>query len=116
MKEKARNFVSAIFICFIGSLVFSVGIWGQGETNQGFFEILLNVFFVSLIVAVVVWIISLFYRLSIYKGEITERRNFIEAIQQDLENLEGYEKEDFEELKEELVRIRKETEDYLWNI
>ena len=112
--KRFKNFGSVILICLIISVVFTDTIISETETSGNFFDHFLKVFFISLIVALIIWVFSKIYQF--YKSKIIEKEQFLQEINERLEDLEGYEEEDFKELKEEIINIRTEINRYIDNM
>ena len=108
IKEWVRQLVSAIGVILIVSVVFTFGIIEGYE--RSFFEEFPKVFIFISFVFLIIWIVCKIYNAR--EPEVIKRDKFIDEIDEDLENLEDYEKEDFEELKEEITNIRKEIDSF----
>jgi amino acid permease len=108
IKEWIRQLVSAIGMILVVSVMFTFGMIKEYEIN--FFEELPKVFILISFVFLIMWIISKIYNAR--KQKIIKRDEFVDEIDEDLENLEVYEKEDFEEIKEEIANIRKKIDSF----
>jgi len=108
IKEWVRQLVSAIGVILIVSVIFTFGIIKGYE--QSFFKEFPKVFIFISSVFLVIWIVYKVYNAR--QPEIVKRDKFIDEINEDLENLKCYEKEDFKELKEEMISIRRKIDSF----
>ena len=115
MKEKIKNWIKklgeTIIVLSIVSVVFTSWVTQPDESYEGsFFKEFPKVFIFISLAFLIIWIVCKIYNAR--EPEIIKRDKFIDEIGEELENLEDYEKEDFEELKEEITNIRKEIDSF----
>jgi len=108
IKEWARQLVSAIGVILIVSVVFTFGI--IEEYQRSFLKEFPKVFIFISSTFFIIWIICKVYNAR--QPEIIKRDKLIDEIDEDLENLECYKKEDFKELKEEMINIREKIDSF----
>lgn len=115
MKEKIKKWIkklgSVIIILLIVSVVFTSWVIETEERyEKSFFKEFPKVFIFISLVFLIIWIVCRIYNAR--EPEIIKRDKFIDEIGEELENLEDYGKEDFEEVKEEIANIRKEIDSF----
>jgi len=114
MKKIIKKLGGITLVILIISFVITINV--MKTTSQSFFETFPRILIITFILGGVIWFIysslSKFYQIK--ESEITNRDEFIREIDEDLENVECYEKEDFGALKEEITNIRQKIESFIW--
>jgi len=108
IKECFKELISVIGVILVISAIFTFPM--MAEDGRDFFKKFPKVFIFISFIFFIIWVICKLYNAR--QPGIVKRDKLIDEIDEDLENLECYEKEDFKELKEEMKNIREKIDSF----